>query len=96
MNLRAIIMIIIVCVFVGVAFAGCSKDIPPPFVTTAQPELPAECLAPSTREPRLRDGDITAEMAARDRNDLKWAYRNERNLRATCAARLQAQRGEKP
>lgn len=89
------ILIVFACVAAFGLLGGCAKDAPAvPFVTLAQPEIPAECSAPATAEPRLKDSDVSMADAARDRNNLKWAFRNEKNLRAACAARLKAQRGE--
>lgn len=88
------VLIVFLCVAAFGLLGGCTKDTVPPFITLALPEIPAECVAPPVAEPKLKDGDITAEAAARDRSNLKWALRNERNLRSACAARLQAQRGE--
>ena len=96
-SLRAASVAVLVVFLIVVGFGllgGCSKDVSPPFVTLAQPEIPAECVTPATREPRLKEGDVSTADAARDRTAMKWAFRNERNLRSACAVRLKAQRGE--
>lgn len=86
--------IAICIVFVAVALfmlAGCVKDLPPTqFVTVSQPELPAECFAPSPAVPRLPDADVDTAAAARDRQKLVEAVRLEGATRRACAERLRA------
>jgi len=86
--------IAICIVFVAVALfmlAGCKKDPPPAhFVTVSQPELPAECFAPSPAVPRLPEADIDTAAAARDRQKLVEAVRLEGANRRACADRLRA------
>jgi uncharacterized lipoprotein YajG len=86
--------IAICIVFVAVALfmlAGCVKDPPPTqFVTVSQPELPAECFAPSPAVPRLPDADVDTAAAARDRQKLVEAVRLEGATRRACAERLRA------
>jgi hypothetical protein len=65
--------------------AGCAQPV------TLSPELPAipiECEAQCPAEPRLPNQDVRADVAARDRTELKRAYRCEQHYRATCVARL--------
>lgn len=88
-------LIAVCAVFVLVAcamlFAGCTKQPPAvPFVTVSQPELPAECFAPSPAVPRLPDADVDTAAAARDRQKLVEAVRLEGANRRACAERLRA------
>lgn len=87
---RPTIAIAVVFVFVSLAMllAGCTKDAPPPFVTTQQPAIPAECLASSPGVPRLPDADVDTTAAARDRQKLVDALRLEGRNRRACAERL--------
>lgn len=73
--------------------SSCMKDPPPTFITTDTPALPSECVAPMTPEPKLPGGgkrDVLVDEAARDREHLRFAYRNEAILRAACKQRLEA------
>lgn len=88
-------LIAVCAVFVLVAcamlIAGCTKEPPAvPFVTVSQPELPAECFAPSPAMPRLPDADVDTATAARDRQKLAEAVRLETANRKACAERLRA------
>ena len=60
----------------------------PVYLTPDLPPIPAECTAPSRREPKLPDQDIDDLAAAKDRLALKNAFRGERHLRRVCAERL--------
>lgn len=88
-------LLAVCAVFVLVAcamlIAGCTKEPPAvPFVTVSQPELPAECFAPSPAMPRLPDADVDTATAARDRQKLAEAMRLETANRKACAERLRA------
>jgi len=85
------ICIVFLLVAVAMSLAGCVKDPPPAqFVTVSQPELPAECFAPSQAVPRLPDADVDTAAAARDRQKLVEAVRLESATRRACAERLRA------
>lgn len=73
---------------IGIALAGCTKE-PPVYITSELPHAPAECVSPSTPEPKLDETrDATVLDAVKDRHKLKVAYRTERNLRASCGKQL--------
>lgn len=86
----------------AIAVGGCATGKPTAFITPDTPPLPAECLAPTTAEPKLPGNgtrDVMVDEAARDREAMRAAYRNERILRAACKQRLQVlfpQKGAKP
>lgn len=86
-----VICVVFVLVAVAMSLAGCTKEPPVmPFVTVSQPELPAECFAPSPPVPRLPEADVDTAAAARDRQKLVEAMRLEGSNRRACAERLRA------
>jgi hypothetical protein len=83
-----------------VATSGCAKDAIPPFVTVAEPEIPAECNPGNPVIQRvkadLEGGWASDAVATRVAEGWRVAYRDAQGARVTCWMQLHALRGAKP
>lgn len=87
--MKTVLFVAAVCLVAALLLVGCGKNEPPIFITSQLPAIPGECIAPSTAEPKVRAGDDATDLdAVKDRNRLKYAFRNERDLRKTCGDEL--------
>ncbi len=87
-------MRIIALVCLPLLLSGCAlfgEPKPAPGFITDEPQfvLPGECFIPPAAEPKLpEDRDTEVDVATRDREALKMAFRAERAKRSACGERL--------